>query len=45
MALAIKAEELAKLLARCAVMHAHVVNAYRDARQDALDWNAGKEAP
>lgn len=43
MALALKTEELARLLADCAVTHAHVVNAYKDARQDVLDWNAGED--
>lgn len=41
MALALKAQEVGKLLADCAVIHAHVVNAYQDARQDAIRWNSG----
>ena len=45
MAMAIKANEALKLLNDCSVKHAHAVNAYRDARQDVLDWNAGKKAP
>lgn len=42
MALALKAQEVAKLLAQCAEKHAAAVNAYRDARADALRWNEGE---
>ena len=45
MAMALKANETMKLLNDCAVKHAHAVNAYIDARQDILDWNAGKKRP
>lgn len=41
MALAVKAQEVATLLAQCAEKHAAVVNAYRDARADVIRWNKG----
>ena len=41
MALAVKAQEVATLLAQCAEKHAAVVNAYQDARADAIGWNKG----
>lgn len=43
MALALKAQEVAGLLAQCAEKHAHVVNAYVDARLDAARWNAERD--
>jgi len=43
MALALKTQELGKALAECGIKHAHVVNAYQDARKDALQWNEGNK--
>lgn len=43
MAMALKLNEAIKLLDDCSVRHAHVVNAYLDAGEDATEWNAGKD--
>ena len=42
MAMALKLNEAIKLLDDCSVKHAHVVNAYLDAREDAVEWNKDK---